>query len=72
MISNDGATVKHTLKDVAKVFKGAKWKPEDYRDLLCLLFELIRLARQNPVAIEEHVEIPKRIQHLRKVPQDTG
>jgi len=33
--------------------------PEDYRDLLCLLFELIRLARQNPVAIEEHIESPE-------------
>lgn len=59
MISNDGGTIKHTMKDVGKVFKGAKWKNEDYRDLLCLLFELIRLARQNPVAIEEHIESPK-------------
>lgn len=58
LISNDGAGVKHTLKDIGKVFKGPKWKPEDYRDLLCLLFELIRLARQNPVAIEEHIEAP--------------
>ena len=58
LISNDGAGVKHTMKDIGKVFKGPKWKPEDYRDLLCLLFELIRLARQNPVAIEEHIEAP--------------
>ena len=59
MISNDMAGVKHTLKDVGKVFKGPKWKPEDYRDLLCLLFALIRLARQNPVAIEQHIEGPE-------------
>ncbi|MEM7519473.1 MAG: flagellar motor stator protein MotA [Pseudomonadota bacterium] len=58
-ISNDSGTVKHTLKDLGKVFKGPKWKSEDYRDLLCLLFELIRLARQNPVAIEEHIEAPE-------------
>ncbi len=58
LISNDIPAVKHTLKDVGKVFKGPKWKPEDYRDLLCLLFELIRLARQNPVAVEEHIEAP--------------
>ena len=58
LISNDMAAVKHTLKDVGKVFKGPKWKPEDYRDLLCLLFELIRLARANPVALEEHIESP--------------
>ena len=58
LISNDSAGVKHTIKDIGKVFKGAKWKHEDYRNLLCLLFELIRLARQNPVAIEEHIEAP--------------
>jgi len=53
------AAIKHTLKDIGKVFKGPKWKPEDYRDLLCLLFELIRLARQNAVALEEHIEAPQ-------------
>jgi chemotaxis protein MotA len=58
LLSNDIGSVKHTLKDLGKVFKGPKWKPNDYRDLLCLLFELIRLARTNPVAIEEHIENP--------------
>ena len=58
LISNDMPSVKHTLKDIGKVFKGPKWTSDDYRDLLCLLFELIRLARQNPVAIEEHIEAP--------------
>jgi len=52
-------TIKHTLKDLGKVFKGPKWKTEDYRDLLCLLFELLRLAKQNPVALEEHIETPE-------------
>ena len=58
LIANDGASAKQTLRDVGKVFKGPTWKPADYRDLLCLLFELIRLARQNPVALEEHIEDP--------------
>ncbi len=52
------STVKHTLKTGGKVFKGPKWKPDDYRELLCLLFELVRLARKNPVSIEEHIERP--------------
>lgn len=59
LIANDGASVKQALKDIGKVFKGPSWKPADYRDLLCLLFELIRLARQNPVALEEHIESPE-------------
>lgn len=58
LISNDMSAIKHTIKDVGKVFKGPKWKHDDYRDLLCLLFELIHLARKNPVAIEEHIEAP--------------
>lgn len=59
LISNDFATVKHAAKDVGKVFKGPKWRPDDYRDLLCLLFELIRMARTNPVGLEEHIENPE-------------
>lgn len=57
-ISNDMPGIKHTMSDVGKVFKGAKWKHEDFRDLLCLLFELIRIARSNPVGLEEHIENP--------------
>ena len=30
LISNDMGGIKHTLKDLGKVFKGAKWK-SDYR-----------------------------------------
>lgn len=69
LLSNDAAGVKHTLKDVGKVFKGPKWKHEDYKDLLCLLFELIRLARQNPVGIEEHIEDPESSSIFSKYPK---
>lgn len=58
LIANDGAGAKAALRDIMKVFRGPHWKPADYRDLLCLLFELIRLARQNPVMLEEHIESP--------------
>ena len=69
LISNDMAAVKHTLKDIGKVFKGPKWKTEDYRDILCLLFELIRLARANPVALEEHIESPETSANIGKYPR---
>lgn len=69
LIGNDAAGVKHTLKDIGKVFKGPKWKHEDYKDLLCLLFELIRLARQNPVGIEEHIEDPENSSIFSKYPK---
>ncbi|MBJ3763188.1 flagellar motor stator protein MotA [Maribius pontilimi] len=58
ILSNDTASMKHTLKDMKKVFSGPKWKPDDYRDLLCLLFELVRLAKSAPLELEEHIEAP--------------
>jgi chemotaxis protein MotA len=69
LISNDQAAVKHTGKDILKVFKGAYWKSSDYRDLLCLLFELIRLAKQSPVSIEEHIESPQNSNIFSKYPR---
>ncbi len=58
LISNSGSGVKNTLKDIGKVFKGPKWKHHDYRDLLCMMFELIRVARTNPMDLEAHIEDP--------------
>ena len=69
LISNSASEAKHTVKDLGKVFKGPTWKHEDYRDLLCLLFELIRLAKQNPVAIEEHIESPTESTIFSKYPR---
>lgn len=69
IISNDLPAIKHTLKDMGKVFKGPHWKPQDYKDLLCLLFELIRQARQNAVALEEHIEAPAESPIFSKYPR---
>ncbi|MFT7593159.1 MAG: chemotaxis protein MotA [Paracoccaceae bacterium] len=69
LISNDLSGIKHTIKDVGKVFKGPKWKAEDYRDLLCLLFALIRIAKQNPVEVEKHIEDPQNSPIFSKYPK---
>ena len=58
ILANDFSMVKHTLKEIGRVFAGVRWKPADYRDLLCLLFELLRLARANPVELEGQIEAP--------------
>ena len=72
LISNDMPTVKHTLKDVGKVFKGPKWTSQDYEDMLCLLFMLIRLSRQNAVAAEEHIENPEKSDIFSRYPKICG
>lgn len=69
LIGNDMSAVKHTVKDIGKVFKGPKWSPADYQDLLCLLFELVRIARQNPVALEEHIEASDESEIFSKYPK---
>ncbi len=69
VISNDTSAIKHTLKDIGKVFRGPHWRKVDYTDLLCLLFELIRVARANPVALEEHIEGPDQSDIFTKYPR---
>ena len=71
-ISNDNSAIKQTGKDLGKIFKGAKWKAQDYRDLLCMLFELIRVARTNPVALESHIEAPDTSTIFGKYPKILG
>ena len=58
LVGNSFDQVKGVLRDVGRVFKGPRWAPDDYRDLLCLLYELVRLGRQDPVALEEQIEAP--------------
>lgn len=69
LISNDSSTVKHTIKDIGRVFKGPKWKHQDYKDLLCLLFELLRIARTNPLGLEEHIEMPEESSVFERYPR---
>ncbi|UEM21591.1 flagellar motor stator protein MotA [Skermanella mucosa] len=59
LISNSGHVIKHSLKDMAKVIKGAKFKKSDYMDILTLMFQLLKLAKnKGTVAIEPHIEKP--------------
>ncbi len=58
IIANDVPGIRQTMKDVGKVFKGPHWKQQDYVDLLVLMFQLIRIARQNPLDLESHIEDP--------------
>jgi len=60
MISNSGKIVKQSLKDIGKVIKGAKWKKQDYQDLLCLMFSLCKLIKtKGVIAVEAHIEKPE-------------
>ncbi len=57
-VGNNINVIKLTFSDLAKVFTGPRWKKQDYQDLLCLMFELVRVAKESPVEIERHIEDP--------------
>ncbi|RKQ72159.1 chemotaxis protein MotA [Litorimonas taeanensis] len=66
---NDMHTIKATGKDLMAVFKGPKWKQSDYTDLLCLMHELVRISRENPVEVEGHIENPEESALFQKYPR---
>ena len=58
IVGNDFGVIKHTGGDIIKAFTGPRWKKSDYQDLLCLMFSLVRIAKESPVEIEQHIENP--------------
>ena len=69
LVGNNFSVVKHTLADLGAVFKGVKWKKSDYKDLLCLMSELIQILRESPVDIETHIEEPDASDIFAKYPK---
>ena len=60
MISNSSTVLKASLKDIKLVIKGPHWKAADYKDLLCLMFQLCKLIKtKGIIAAEAHIEKPE-------------
>lgn len=60
LIANSMTVIKGVGGAFGAVFKGPKWKPSDYRDLLALLFLLTKTMKSKGViALESHIENPK-------------
>jgi chemotaxis protein MotA len=59
LISNEMATIKKVAGGFKKIFAGPRWRKADYTDALCLIFLLVRVARQEGnVALEKHIDNP--------------
>jgi chemotaxis protein MotA len=59
LVSNSMDVIKATGGGFGKVFGGPKWKANDYRDLLSLLFLLTKTMKSKGViALESHIERP--------------
>jgi chemotaxis protein MotA len=59
LMANSMNVVKATLRGMKSILAGARYKRDDYVDLLCLLHLLLRLlAAKGNMAIETHIEDP--------------
>lgn len=70
LISNSVPVIKATLSGLGKCFAGPKWKRDDYRDLLSLLFQLTKTMKSKGViALESHIEKPAESPIFQKFPR---
>jgi chemotaxis protein MotA len=57
LIANKADVVKGALVDTKRVVAGPHWRKEDYRDLLCLMFMVVKLLKTKGVlALEPHID----------------
>ena len=70
LIANGSTVVKGALADLKRVFKGAYWTREDYRDLLSLMYIIVKLLKTRGVlALEPHVDDPAESSLFAKYPK---
>jgi chemotaxis protein MotA len=70
LMANSMAGVKHTLGGVGKILKGERFKEQDYKDLLSLLYYFVRLAQtKGAMALEPHIERPDESAAFAKFPK---
>ncbi len=69
VLSNDAAVLRHTTPGLMRAFRGPRWSETDHQDVLCLLYQLLRLARSSPVELEEHIERPEESAIFRAYPR---
>jgi chemotaxis protein MotA len=62
--------VKHTLGGFVKVFKGSRFGKQEYTNLLCLLYFLVKLAAtKGTMALEAHIERPNDSPAFKQFPE---
>jgi chemotaxis protein MotA len=70
LVANSMPVVKKAGAGFGKAFKGEKWKKDDYKDLLLLMFVLVKTVRsKGVVAIESHIEKPEESKIFQQFPK---
>jgi len=70
MIGNSATTLKGVGKGMKQVFSGPKWKEQDFKDMLCLLFTITKMIKSKGIlVIESHIEKPEESTIFQKYPR---
>lgn len=73
IVANSLSIIKGAGAGLGKVFKGPKWKKDDYRDLLSLMFILTKLVKtKGVIALEQHIERPEESKIFNNFPKISG
>ena len=60
IVSNSMATVKKSGAGILRAFKGGKWKAQDYKDLLTLMFGVLSTFKKGgATGLEPHLDAPE-------------
>lgn len=71
-VGNDMTVIKGALGDIGRAIRGPKWKRADYQQALCLMFELLQLARESALKVESHIETPSESSIFQRYPKIAG
>ncbi|WP_374763847.1 flagellar motor stator protein MotA [Yunchengibacter salinarum] len=70
---NSPKVLKGGISGISKVMKGSKWSSDDWKDLLSLMFMLVKTMRaKGVVAIEGHIENPEESKIFQQFPKITA
>ncbi|MDB5420820.1 MAG: MotA/TolQ/ExbB proton channel [Brevundimonas sp.] len=70
LMANSMSVIKSSMGGLGKCFAGPKWKKQDYKDLLSLLFQLTKTMKSKGViALESHIEKPGESTIFQKYPK---
>jgi chemotaxis protein MotA len=70
IIGNSASNLRRAVDGVRRAFEGERWDRSDYRDLLCLLYLIVRTVRaRGVVAVESHIENPADSRLFGEVPR---
>jgi len=70
LIAGSMSGTKKIMGSLSQVISGPRWKPGDYRDLLCLLFLLTKTMKSKGlIALEAHIEKPAESNIFKRFPK---